>query len=86
MLVAENTAGLSWVSVRDRLPFEGHECALICHNPKSNYLRIAIGCWPHGSWEIQDCAQVNCDVRAWFKVPSTPSQYLTGSYGGGKKQ
>ncbi len=24
MLVAEKTVGLSWVSVRDRLPFDGH--------------------------------------------------------------
>ena len=86
MLVAENTVGLSWVSVRDRLPFEGHECALICHNPKSNYLRRAIGWRLHGNWEIQDCALVNCDVRAWLKLPSAPSQYLTGSYGGGQKQ
>jgi hypothetical protein len=30
MLVAEKTIELSWVSVRDRLPFDGHECALIC--------------------------------------------------------
>jgi hypothetical protein len=34
-------------SVRDRLPFDGHECALICRNPKSNYLTRAIGCLPH---------------------------------------
>ena len=33
MLVAEKV-GLSWVSVRDRLPFDGHECALICRNPE----------------------------------------------------
>lgn len=25
-----------------------------------------------GNWEIQDCALVNCDVRAWLKLPSTP--------------
>jgi hypothetical protein len=73
MLVAEKTVGLSWVSVRDRLPFNGHECALICHNPISNDLRRAIGCRLHGNWEIQDCALENWDVRAWLKLPSTPS-------------
>ncbi len=73
MLVAENTVGLSWVSVRDRLPFDGHECALICSSPNSNDLRRAIGYRFHGNWKIQDCALVNCDVRAWLKLPSTPS-------------
>jgi hypothetical protein len=72
MSVAEKTVGLSWVSVRDRLPFDGHECALICRNPNSNGLRRAIGCRLHGNWEIQDCALVNCDVLAWLKLPSTP--------------
>jgi hypothetical protein len=71
MLVAENLA-LSWVSVRDRLPFDGHECALICRNPKSNHLTRAIGCRLHGDWEIQDQSLMNCDVRAWLKLPSTP--------------
>jgi len=28
MLVAEKSAAVWWVSVRDRLPFDGHECAL----------------------------------------------------------
>jgi len=74
MLVAENVAvGWSWVSVRDRLPFDGHECALICRNLNSNDLRRAIGCRLHGNWEIQDFAPVNCDVRAWLKLPSTPA-------------
>ena len=73
-LVAEKTlVALSWVSVRDRLPFNGHECVLICRNPNSNELRRAIGCRLHGNWEIEDCALVNCDVRAWLKLPSTPS-------------
>ena len=72
MLVAEKTIGLSWVSVRDRLPFDGHECALICRNPKSSYLTRAIGCRLHGNWEIQDHSLVNFDVRAWLKLPSTP--------------
>ena len=44
MLVAEKAIGLSWVSVRDRLPFDGHEWALICRNPNSNDLKRAIGC------------------------------------------
>ena len=43
MLVAENKAGLSWVSVRDRLPFDGHECALICRNPNSKILEERLG-------------------------------------------
>ena len=73
MLVAENTVGLSWVSVRDRLPFDGHECALIYCDPKSNDLGRAIGCRLHGNWEIQGRALVNCDVRAWLKLPSIPS-------------
>jgi hypothetical protein len=74
MLVAEKTGvALSWVSVRDRLPFNGHECVLICRNPTSNELKRAIGYRLHGKWEIEDCALVNCDVRAWLKLPSTPS-------------
>ena len=73
MLVAEKAVGLSWVSVRDRLPFDGHECALICRNPKSNYLTRAIGCRLHGNWEIKDYLQANFEVRAWLKLPSTPS-------------
>lgn len=72
MLVAEKTIGLSWVSVRDRLPFDGHECALICRNPNSGALKSAIGYRLHGDWEIQDGALLNCDVRAWLKLPSTP--------------
>jgi len=73
-LVAEKTVvALSWVSVRDRLPFNGHECVLICRNQNSNELRRAIGCRLHGNWEIEDSALVNCDVRAWLKLPSTPS-------------
>ena len=73
MLVAENPAALSWVSVRDRLPFDGHECALICRNPNSDDLKRAIGCRLHGNWEIQNRALVNFDVRAWLKLPPTPS-------------
>src|SRR5438067_2380858 len=52
MLVAEKAVGLSWVSVRDRLPFDGHTCALLCRNPQSNELRRAIGCRLHGEWEL----------------------------------
>jgi hypothetical protein len=73
MLVTEKTVALSWVSVRDRLPFDGHECALICRSPTSNELKRAIGCRLHGKWEIEDCALATCDVRAWLKLPSTPS-------------
>jgi len=73
MLVAERTFALSWVSVRSRLPFDGHECALIYRDPNSNDLKRAIGCRLHGDWEIQDCAQVKCEVLAWLKLPSTPS-------------
>ena len=72
MLLAENTFGLSWISVRDRLPFSGHECALICRNPNSNDLTRAIGCRLNGDWKIQDSALANCDVRAWLKLPTTP--------------
>jgi hypothetical protein len=73
MLVADRTTGLSWVSVRDRVPFDGHECALICRDQKSNDLRRAIGCRLHGIWEIEDRALVNCEVRAWLRLPLTPS-------------
>ena len=74
MLVAEKTVvALSWVSVRDRLPFNGHECVFICRDPNSNELRRAIGCRLHGNWEFEDRALVNCDVCAWLKLPSTPS-------------
>src|SRR6202030_679702 len=76
MLGAEKSAGVSWASVRDRLPFAGHECALICRNSKSNCLTRAIGCRLHGKWEIQDGSLMNCDVRAWLKLPSL--QYLNG--------
>ena len=69
----EGKVGLGWVSVRDRLPFDGHECALICANPSSNDLRRAIGCRLHGNWEIQDYALANYDVRAWLRLPSISS-------------
>jgi hypothetical protein len=72
MLVAENPATLSWVSVRDRLPFDGYECALICRSRNSNDLRRTIGCRLHGNWEIHDQSMVSFDVRAWLKLPSTP--------------
>src|SRR5450432_3421739 len=68
MLVAEQTVGLSWVSVKDRLPFDGHECALIYRDPTSNNLRRTIGCRLHGNWEIENCAPGNWDVRAWLKL------------------
>lgn len=73
MLVAERTLALSWVSVRDRLPLDGHECALIYRDPTSSDLRRAIGFRLHGNWEIQDCEPVKCNVLAWLKLPSTPS-------------
>jgi hypothetical protein len=49
----------------------GEERQAICRNPKSSYLTRAIGCRLHGNWEIQDDSLVNCDVRAWLKLPST---------------
>ena len=73
MLVAEKTVTWSWVSVRDRLPFDGHECALICRNPNSDDRRRAVGCRLHGNLAIQDSALLNFDVRAWLKLPPTPS-------------
>jgi hypothetical protein len=73
MLVAENKASSTWVSVRERLPFDGHECALICRDPNSNALRRAIGCRLHGNWEIEDCTLVRYVVLAWLKLPSTPA-------------
>jgi hypothetical protein len=79
MLVAERAVGLSWVSVRERLPFDGYECALICRDRTSNDLRRAIGCRLHGNWEIQGCALVNCDVRV-VQASFNSFQYLTGSY------
>ena len=72
LVFADQTVGLSWVSMRDRLPFDGHECALIYRDAKSNDLRRAIGYRLHGNWEI-DGAPVNCNVRAWLKLPPTPS-------------
>ena len=69
----EGKVGLAWVSVRDRLPFDGHECALICGSPNSSDLRRAIGSRLHGNWEIQDCALANYDVRAWLRLPSISS-------------
>ena len=72
MLVAERALGVSWVSVRDRLPLDGHDCALIYSNPKSKELKKAIGCRLHGNWEIQGYALLNGDVRAWLKLPPTP--------------
>jgi len=57
MLIAERTVGLSWVSVRERLPFDGHECALICRNPNSNDLRRAIGC--PASWKLGNAGMVH---------------------------
>ena len=71
MLAAENPS-LSWVSVRDRLPFDGHECARFCRSRNSNDLRRTVGRRLHGNWEIQDQSMVNCEVRAWLKLPSTP--------------
>ena len=73
MLVAEKAVGLSWVLVRDRLPFDRHTCALLCRSPQSSDLSRAIGCRRHGEWEIQDRALRNSDVRAWLRLPSTPS-------------
>ena len=70
MLVAEKPIGLSWVSARDRLPFDGHECALICRHPNSNDLKRKIGCRLHEEWKIEDHALVNWDVRAWLRLPS----------------
>ena len=72
MLVAERAVGVSWVSVRDRLPFDGHTCALLCRSLQSSELSRAIGCRLHGEWEIQDGALRNSDVRAWLKLPPTP--------------
>jgi hypothetical protein len=69
----EGKVGMSWVSVRDRLPFDGHECALICGSPNSTDLRRAIGCRLHGNWKIQDYALANYDVRAWLRLPSISS-------------
>jgi hypothetical protein len=49
MLVAEKAIGLSWVSVRDRLPFDGHECALISMNLKE---RLDVGFMETGKFGI----------------------------------
>ncbi len=80
MLVAEKSVGLSWVSVRDRLPFDGHECALICRNPKSNYLRRAIGCRLHGNWEIQDRFTGELRCPCVVKTSFNSLQYLRRLY------
>jgi hypothetical protein len=34
MLVAEKMVRLPWISVRDRFPFDGHECPVILLSPK----------------------------------------------------
>src|ERR1700730_6109687 len=73
MVGAEKAVGLSWVSVRRQLPFDGHECALICRNPNTNDLRKTIGCRLHGNWQIQDSTLQKYDVRAWLKLPSIAS-------------
>jgi hypothetical protein len=54
MPVPEKTVGLSWVSVRDRPPFDGHECALICRNPNSMNLeeRLGVGFMETGKFRI----------------------------------
>jgi hypothetical protein len=50
MLDTEKAVGVSWVSVIDRLPFDGHTCALLCRNSKSNDLSRAIGCPASWRW------------------------------------
>ena len=55
MLVPEKTVvALSWVSVRDRFPFDGHECVLICRNPSSHGLkeRLGVGFMGNGKLRI----------------------------------
>jgi len=39
--------------------------------PMSLEERLGVGFMEN--WEIEDRALVNCDVRAWLKLPSTPS-------------
>ena len=74
MLVAENAAvGWSWVSVRDRLPFDGHECALICRNLNSNDLRRAIGCRLHGFVEYIVAFVICCPgLLLWLSASYPP--------------
>ena len=76
MLVAEKTVGLSWVSVRDRLPFDGHECALICRNPNSNDLTRAIGCRLHGDWEDPGSFTGELRCPCVVKTSFNPFAYL----------
>ena len=60
MLAAENPS-LSWVSVRDRLPFDGHECALICRSRNSNDLRK--NGWMSASWELGNTGSIDGELR-----------------------
>jgi hypothetical protein len=69
MLVTQKMVGLPWISVRDRFPLDGHECALSVVLPDSCELRRAIGCRLNGNWKIQDSALARCDVRAWLELP-----------------
>ena len=72
MLVTKKMVGLPWISVRDRFPLDGHECALVCRIPDSCDLRRAIGYRLNGNWKIQDSALMRCDVRAWLELPLNP--------------
>jgi hypothetical protein len=76
MLVAEKLVTQTWVSVRDRLPFDGHECALICRSRNSNDLRRTIGCRLHGNWEIQDQSMVSFECPCMAKASFNARQHL----------
>lgn len=69
----EGKVGSAWLSVRDRLPFDGHEYALICLSPTPNDLRRALGCRLDGNWNMQNYALANYDVRARLRLPSISS-------------
>jgi hypothetical protein len=69
MLVTQRMVGLPWISVKDRFPLDGHECALSVVSPDSCELRRAIGCRLNGNWKIQDSKLARCDVRAWLELP-----------------
>jgi hypothetical protein len=72
MLVTQKLIGLPWISVRDRFPLDGHECALVCYAPDSCEPKKGIGYRLNGNWKIQDSALARCDVRAWLELPLSP--------------
>ena len=52
MLVAEKTVGLSWVSVRDRLPLDGDVRSYLTQIPMTLEERLGVGFMETGQFTI----------------------------------